>query len=74
MTLVTWNTSSDHTTPDYKLYSAVLDTYTNGTPKGGVAPGGYMVVRAFADVMAGTTGDITAASVTSTFCVDPEAQ
>jgi branched-chain amino acid transport system substrate-binding protein len=67
MTLVTWNTSSDHTTADYKLYSAVMDTYANGAPKGGVAPGGYMVIRAFADVMDSTTGDITAASVTSAF-------
>ena len=71
MTLVTWNTSSDHTTSDYKLYAAVLNTYANGSPKGGVAPGGYMVVRALADVMANSTGDITAASVTSAFSSMP---
>ncbi|HEX4863759.1 MAG TPA: ABC transporter substrate-binding protein [Acidimicrobiales bacterium] len=71
ITVATWNTSTDHTTPDYKLYSAVMDAYVNGSPKGGVAPGGYMVVRAFADVMGQTTGDITPAIVTSTFSSMP---
>jgi branched-chain amino acid transport system substrate-binding protein len=67
VTVTTWNSSTEHTTPDYKLYSAAMDTYANGAPQGGVAPGGYMVVRAFADVMAKSTGEITAASVMSAF-------
>jgi branched-chain amino acid transport system substrate-binding protein len=71
ITVATWNTSTDHTTPDYRLYSAVMDAYANGSPKGGVAPGGYMVVRAFADVMGHTTGDITPAVVMSTFSSMP---
>jgi branched-chain amino acid transport system substrate-binding protein len=71
VTVTTWNSSTDHTTADYKLYSAVMDTYENGAPKGGVAPGGYMVIRAFADVLAKATGAITAASVTSAFSSMP---
>jgi len=67
ITVTTWNTSSDHSTKDYKLYSAVLDKYAKGSSKGGVAPGGYMAVRSFADAMAKATGAVDAASVMSTF-------
>jgi branched-chain amino acid transport system substrate-binding protein len=67
VTVTTWNSSTDHATPDYKLYSTVMETYAKGAETGGVAPGGYMVVRAFADVMAKATGEITAASVTGAF-------
>lgn len=73
MTVVAWNSSSDHTTKDYELYSAVLDEYAGGSPKGGVAPGGYMVVQAFAKVMDDVTGDITPAIVASTFSAMPAA-
>jgi branched-chain amino acid transport system substrate-binding protein len=65
--VTTWNTSSDHSTKDYKVYSAVLDKYAKGSSKGGTAPGGYMVIRSFADAMSKATGDIDAASVMSTF-------
>jgi branched-chain amino acid transport system substrate-binding protein len=65
--VTTWNTSSDHSTKDYKTYSAVLDKYAKGSSKGGTAPGGYMVIRSFADAMSKATGDIDAASVMSTF-------
>lgn len=71
VTVTTWNSSTDHSTQDYKLYSAVMDAYSRGTPKGGVAPGGYMVVRAFADVMSKSSGDITPANVTSAFSSMP---
>lgn len=67
VTVTTWNSSTEHTTPDYKLYSAIMNTYAGGAETGGVAPGGYMVVRAFADVMAKATGEITAATVTKAF-------
>jgi branched-chain amino acid transport system substrate-binding protein len=69
--VTTWNTSSDHSTKDYKVYSAILDKYAKGSSKGGVAPGGYMAIRSFADAMAKATGAIDAASVTSTFSAMP---
>jgi branched-chain amino acid transport system substrate-binding protein len=69
--VTTWNTSSDHSTKDYKVYSAVLDKYAKGSSKGGTAPGGYMAVRSFADAMSKATGDINAASVLSTFSAMP---
>jgi branched-chain amino acid transport system substrate-binding protein len=69
--VTTWNTSSDHSTKDYKVYSAVLDKYAKGSSKGGTAPGGYMAVRSFADAMSKATGDISAASVLSTFSAMP---
>ena len=65
--VTTWNTSSDHSTKDYKLYSAVMNKYAKGSSKGGVAPGGYMAIRSFAGVMSKATGDINAASVMSAF-------
>jgi branched-chain amino acid transport system substrate-binding protein len=65
--VTTWNTSSDHSTKDYKVYSAVLDKYAKGSSKGGTAPGGYMAIRSFADAMDKATGAIDAGSVMSTF-------
>jgi branched-chain amino acid transport system substrate-binding protein len=67
MTVVTWNTSSDHTTKDYELYAAVMEKYAEGSPLGGTAPGGYAVIQAFSRVMGQTSGDITPATVLSTF-------
>lgn len=63
MLLVT-STTDDPSDPDFKVYTAVMDKYAKGVNKGGVAPGGFIVVVGFARALEGYTGDVSAASVT----------
>jgi branched-chain amino acid transport system substrate-binding protein len=60
-------TSSDPNDPDVKLFKAVMSTYSPGTQIAETTPGAFSTVLGFARAMSGLTGDITPASVESTF-------
>jgi branched-chain amino acid transport system substrate-binding protein len=57
-------TTNDPTDADFKAYGAVMDKYASGVNKGGVAPGGYVVVTGFARAFDGLTVEPTAAGIT----------
>jgi branched-chain amino acid transport system substrate-binding protein len=58
--------TTDPSDPEVQLYKAVMSTYAPGTdPNGDVTSGGYAVVLGFARALAGLTGDLTPASVST---------
>jgi branched-chain amino acid transport system substrate-binding protein len=64
--IVVTSTTDDPNDADFKTYSAVMDKFASGTTKGGVAPGGYIVMLAFQRALAGLSGELTPASITAT--------
>jgi branched-chain amino acid transport system substrate-binding protein len=66
MKVVTVN-STDPNDPGVKLFHAVMSTYSPSTQIVDVTSGAYATVLGFARAMTGLTGDVTPASVASTF-------
>ncbi len=64
--------TTEKSDPDVQTYDAVMAKYAKGSETGGVAPGGYTVVVAFARAMARLTGEMTPESVTATLKAMPE--
>jgi branched-chain amino acid transport system substrate-binding protein len=64
--------TSDPNDNDYKVYSAVMDTYAKGAEKGGVAAGGYKAVVGFVKAMSGLTGEVAPQAIVGAFRSMPE--
>jgi branched-chain amino acid transport system substrate-binding protein len=64
--------TSDPNDNDYKVYSAVMDTYAKGAERGGVAAGGYKAVVGFVKAMSGLTGEVAPQAIVGAFRSMPE--
>jgi branched-chain amino acid transport system substrate-binding protein len=58
--------TNDPKSPDYLKYLAIMKKYAPGANTGGVSPGGYSTTLGLVTGLAGSTGELTPASVEST--------